>query len=321
MIAPAPLHSAQWEAILEGQGHHPCPGVTIEFGREIRPAKGATPRQYVTIFRPAKIATPAPGLVAFHGGGFFVGDPNGAGARAKTLALTCGIITVSASYRVGSAERPTGTAILDDASSAFSWVHAQSGALGLDPARIAVAGESAGVLLAGHLAVRSPWMLPTLEHAALPHPVAFYAQWGPVDFVSRWYDKGENPGAERNILGPGGYAVEPGLYHQLSVLTHTVRRSLPPRTLYLWSKGRRGSGPAGPSGSGGLASWRGTRGANGLAKYRPPCGGGQPCGARTISAQHRRFCRGPSFSPQRNTRSFVNRTLFLSPKSQLRLVS
>ncbi len=253
MIAPAPLHSAQWEAILEGQGHDPCPGVTIEFGREIRPAKGATPRQYVTIFRPAKIATPAPGLVAFHGGGFFVGDPNGAGARAKTLALTCGIITVSASYRVGSAERPTGTAILDDASSAFSWVHAQSGALGLDPARIAVAGESAGVLLAGHLAVRSPWVLPTPEHAALPHPVAFYAQWGPVDFVSRWYDKGENPGAERNILGPGGYAVEPGLYHQLSVLTHTVRRSLPP-ALFIY--GRKDAVVQARQGRQGLAAWQ-----------------------------------------------------------------
>lgn len=38
--------------------------------------------------------------------------------------------------------------------------------------------------------------------------MAFISGWGPLDFVARWYDNGENNGAEDAIVGPGGYCEE-----------------------------------------------------------------------------------------------------------------
>ena len=142
------------------------------------------------------------------------------------LALKLGVVTVSASYRLGLPESPTGTGILDDASHAWSWVQENAEALGINPACVAVQGESAGCLLAGHLAVGSPWV--AFKNAN--RPVAFISCWGPLDFVARWYDNAENNGAEDAILGPGGYLVHPSLYHQLSTLTHIIpgKSHLPP---------------------------------------------------------------------------------------------
>lgn len=222
-----PLTDAEFSAILDGQGHDPCPGVEIEMNVELRPATGDAPRQFATIFRPANRPSSAnrPCLLTFHGGGFRAGDPNGCGALAKALALSCGVVTVSASYRLGTTENPTTPAILHDAAHAWEWLHAHAGHLGIAADRIAVSGESAGCLLAGHLAVRSP-LVERKATTALPAPAAFLALWGPLDFVARWYDNEENPGAETNILGPGGYLAQPALYHQLSVLTHT-RAPLP----------------------------------------------------------------------------------------------
>lgn len=224
-----PLSDAEFDAILDSQGHDPCPGVTLRSHIEIRSATDGLPRQIVVIYSPAKrSADPSPALLAFHGGGFSGGDPHGVGAIAKTLALTLGVVTVSVSYRLGSTDNPTGPGIIDDASHAWLWLHAHAAEIGLNPSRVAVAGESAGCLLAGHLAVRSPLVATAMESTKLPTPVAFYCMWGPLDFVARWYDNGENPGAEVNILGPGGYPVRPSAYHWLSVLTHARRPTLPP---------------------------------------------------------------------------------------------
>jgi|GEM_PF-2899703 len=236
MPAPiSPLNQDQIDAILDGEGHESCPGVVLRSDVEIRPATAEAPRQYAAIYEPeARVAALSPGLLVFHGGGFNGGNPHGPGALAKMLALTLGVVTVSASYRTGTAEKPTGPAILDDAANAWAWVHAHAADLGIDPLRIAVGGHSAGVLLGGHLAVRSPLVTAAQGISELPAPAAFYACWGPVDFVARWYDNGENPGAEVNILGPGGFPAHPSGYHQLSVLAH-ARGALPP-ALFIYGR-------------------------------------------------------------------------------------
>jgi acetyl esterase/lipase len=220
-----PISESAFDAILNLQGHEPCPGVTLRSDIEIRPAAARSPRQYVAIYEPVeRLPGPAPAVVAFHGGGFCVGDPHGCGAFAKTLALANGVVTISASYRLGSVEKPTGFGILDDAVSVWRWVHAHAAELGIDPTRIAVQGESAGCLLAGHLAVQSPFV----ATPDLPRPAALYAFWGPLDFVARWYDNGENNGAENNIVGPGGFLTHPTAYHRLSTLTYATGPGLPP---------------------------------------------------------------------------------------------
>jgi acetyl esterase/lipase len=269
-----PLCYAEKAAVLDLMGHEPCPGVEIEFERELRAgipdgetggdaqarapradasdAQARAPRQWATIFRPAtgdaqaraprtdasdaQARAPraaAPCLLCFHGGGFRMGDPNGNGAIAKVLALQLGVVTVSVSYRLGMPEAPCGTGILEDASHAWNWVQDNAEELGIDPARVAVEGQSAGCLLAGHLAVASPW----IEFRNAARPAAFIAGWGPLDFVARWYDNGENNGAEDAIVGPGGHLRHPSLYHQLSALAHIVpgKSQLPP-ALFIYGR-------------------------------------------------------------------------------------
>ncbi len=60
---------------------------------------------------------------------------------------------------------------------------------------------------------------------------ALYAFWGPLDFVARWYDNGQSPGAEVIIFGPGGFPAHPAQYHWVSPLTHAQCGPLPPALL------------------------------------------------------------------------------------------
>ncbi len=227
-----PISDEAFSAILDLAGHEPCPGVTLRSEVEIRPARDGAPLQHVAIYEPSeRLPGPAPALLAFHGGGYCLGHPHGCGAIAKTLALSLGVVTISASYRLGAHDKPCGFGILEDAVHAWRWVHAHASELGIDPDRIAVEGESAGCLLAGHLAVQSP----LVAVAGLPRPAALYALWGPLDFVARWYDNGESNGAETNILGPGGYLSHPAAYHQLSPLAHAMAPGLPP-ALFIYGR-------------------------------------------------------------------------------------
>lgn len=247
------ITEAEYAAILDKEGHEACPGVAIEFDREVRAAGAAGPRLHATLFRPtAGGAAAAPAVLAFHGGGFSNGDPNGVGAIAKAQALALGVVTVSVSYRLGTAEQPTGMGILEDAACAYEWLHAHAAELGIDPQRVAVAGQSAGCLLAGHLAVGSPWVR-TARTATLPQPVALYANWGPLDFVARWYDNGENNGAEANIVGPGGLLAHPAAYHQLSALSHVGISGPPASALFVY--GRNDTVVHARQGRLGLAAW------------------------------------------------------------------
>ncbi|MFQ3678715.1 MAG: alpha/beta hydrolase, partial [Fimbriimonadaceae bacterium] len=177
---------AEWDAVLDRMGHDPCPGVVLRSDVEIRPESGHGPRLHAAVYEPEKRPNgPRPAVLGFHGGGFVTGEPHSMGALAKTLALSLGIVTVSASYRLGSEQDPTGLGILEDAAWSWRYVRENASLLGIDPERVAVAGESAGVLLAGHLAVGSP-----LVEAGMGggRPAALYAVWGPVDLVARWYD-------------------------------------------------------------------------------------------------------------------------------------
>lgn len=270
-----PLSEEEKAGILDVEGHEPCPGVSIEFDREIRCAGSDGPPQHATIFRPASSGAlrhendvPRPCLVTFHGGGYRDGDPNGNGPIAKALALTLGVVTVSASYRLGLPEAPSGTGILEDASHAWNWVQANAGDLGIDPGRVAVEGQSAGCLLAGHLAVGSPWV--KFENSARPAACIF--GWGPLDFVARWYDQGENSGAEDAIVGPGGYMCHPSLYHQLSALTHIIpgKTVLPP-ALFIY--GRTDPVVHARQGRIGASAWK-AAGAYGEELYLPNIGHG-----------------------------------------------
>jgi acetyl esterase len=90
------------------------------------------------------------GLVYFHGGGFVVCDLDTHDNVCRFLAALTGARVVSVDYRLAPESRFPAAA--DDAQAAFRDVVARAGELGIDPARVAVAGDSAGGNLAAGVA-------------------------------------------------------------------------------------------------------------------------------------------------------------------------
>jgi len=105
---------------------------------------------------PVRIYQPVEGrdlgaLVLFHGGGFIAGDLETDDAVARDYCHELKIAVVSVDYRLAP-EHPY-PAALEDAYAALCWVADNAATLGVDPARIAVGGGSAGGGIAAGLAL------------------------------------------------------------------------------------------------------------------------------------------------------------------------
>lgn len=96
----------------------------------------------VRVYRPHGATRPGPALVFFHGGGFVVGGLDSHDTVCRIFAAEAGCVVFAVDYRMGPEHRFP--AAPDDALAAFRHVAAQAGQLGVDPRRIAVAGDSAG---------------------------------------------------------------------------------------------------------------------------------------------------------------------------------
>ena len=92
-----------------------------------------------------------PGIVFCHGGGFVFCDIDSHDGFCRALARGTQAVVVSVGYRLAP-EHPAPAAALD-AFAAFCWVVEQATELGIDPTRIAVAGDSAGGNLAAVTAI------------------------------------------------------------------------------------------------------------------------------------------------------------------------
>lgn len=121
---PAP---AVVERIIEGATDHPNLRVLV-----IDPNPGERGR---------------PALLHMHGGGYIMGSPEIIAPQLQHTAREIGCVIVSVDYRLAP-ETPYPGA-LEDNYAALRWLHANAGSLGVDNARIAVGGESAG---GGHAA-------------------------------------------------------------------------------------------------------------------------------------------------------------------------
>jgi acetyl esterase len=87
-----------------------------------------------------------PAVAYFHGGGWVQGDLETHHGLCARLALRSGALVIAADYRLAP-EHPFPSAV-EDCLATYRWLRAHGREIGVDPARIAVAGDSAGGNLA-----------------------------------------------------------------------------------------------------------------------------------------------------------------------------
>ncbi|MEK9661146.1 MAG: alpha/beta hydrolase [Alphaproteobacteria bacterium] len=119
-------------------------------------------------------ATRQPAVMFFHGGGHVVGSLDSHDLTARNLCHDSGCLTVSVDYRL--APEHKFPAAPEDCYAATKWVADNAASLGVDPARLAVSGDSAG----GNLAIVTAMMArdrggPALACQLLVYPVSDYA--------------------------------------------------------------------------------------------------------------------------------------------------
>ena len=147
----------------------------------------------VRIYRPTSEGS-LPALIYFHGGGWTLGnlDTDDAFCRAICNAVQC--VVVSVNYR-HAPEHKFPTAV-QDAYAATCWVADNAGELGVDSARLAVGGSSAGGNLAAVVTLMArEKRTPRILYQVLRLPVTNY------DFETRSYREcGEGYGLERRSM-------------------------------------------------------------------------------------------------------------------------
>lgn len=103
-----------------------------------------------------------PVLLYFHGGGFVIGNLETHDSLCRQLALRSGAAVLALDYRLAP-EHPFPAAV-DDCWAALRWLMQAAPSLGLDPARVAVGGDSAGGTLAAVTALHARDIQSELAH-------------------------------------------------------------------------------------------------------------------------------------------------------------
>ncbi len=103
----------------------------------------------VRVLRPTAAPVPLPAVLLLHGGGFVMGGVDSLTAQAVGLCAHVPAVVVAVDYRLAP-EHPY-PAALRDCEAALGWTASESESLGVDAARIAVYGMSAGGGLAAAL--------------------------------------------------------------------------------------------------------------------------------------------------------------------------
>jgi acetyl esterase len=148
---------------------------------------------HARIYRRPDTAPGAPGYLFIHGGGFAVGGVNFCDHVCRELADRSGFVVVGLSYRLAP-EHPFPAGI-EDCQDVLTWM-AKEAPGGLDPERIAIAGESAGGNFTALLALWSrDHNGPRLAHHAPIYPLTDFTM-SHID----WTEKNTgNPGVTPEV--------------------------------------------------------------------------------------------------------------------------
>lgn len=175
----------------------PLPDSIVTTNRTI-PGKDGN-RIPIRIYRPERVTpdTRLPALVFAHGGGWVFGNLDSHDVLCAQLALDAGISVVAIDYRLAPETRFPGA--FDDVVAGLKWVAANGPAIGVDPGKLAIGGDSAGGNLAAAVAI---WARdnkgPKLRMQLLAYPVTdgvertesyklFYEGYGLGGATMEWF--------------------------------------------------------------------------------------------------------------------------------------
>ena len=115
------------------------------------PGSAGAPTVSLRVYLPAERDGTVPGLLYIHGGGFVMSDLELLHTTILRTVDELGVLVVAVAYRLAP-EHPF-PAPLEDCYAALTWMAANAAELGIDPARVGVAGASAGGGLAAAVAL------------------------------------------------------------------------------------------------------------------------------------------------------------------------
>ena len=159
-----------------------------------------------------------PAIVFFFGGGWNGGTPKQFEPHCRHLAA-CGMVAITAEYRVKSRNKTTPFECVADGKSAIRWVRTNAAKLGIDPKRIAAGGGSAG----GHVAAATgncPGLEEKGEDLKISSKPDALVLFNPV------YDNSEK--------GYGYARVKPR-WKEISPM-HNINKGAPPTIVFLGTK-------------------------------------------------------------------------------------
>jgi acetyl esterase/lipase len=140
-------------------------------GEQTIPGPGGTELR-IRIYEPGRGATGRPALVYFFGGGWTLGNLETCDGICRSLTNAAQCVTISVGYRPAP-EHPFPAAV-EDCHAAVRWVAENAAALGIDPTRLAVGGDSAGGNLAAAVTLLARDDGPELRHQLLVYPNTDY---------------------------------------------------------------------------------------------------------------------------------------------------
>ena len=143
-VQPSAADATKAVMAKKGMSTAPDPAVTTQ---DI--SYGSDPKQFARIYKPAAATAgkPMPLVVYYHGGGWVIADVDTYDAAPRAMSKALNAVVVSVEYR--HAPEFKFPAQHEDAAAAYRWALQNAASWGADPAKVALAGESAG----GNLAV------------------------------------------------------------------------------------------------------------------------------------------------------------------------